>query len=456
MYDIKQINAWLAEHSELKELMYQASRYYKQNNDGINSRKKVMGIIREDKGTGEKRTLQVEDPYASNEKLSSGFLRQQIKQKVNYLINEDITLSDEEKEFSIDFPDWKKNLKKLSTKISYQIYGAWQFYIEDGKTKYKYIDGMQIYPVYITNQSTPDLILRHYTNMDNMEKLIVYDNKVEVHYKRHDKTKEWEEEKTLPIVRKSRVIADEIIDEQIVELSQPPFAICYNNDDWMTDLHPIKAFVDIYDKVNSDFANNIIDFQEIYHTLKNYQGQDLQEFNEQLKKLKIVPVGEDGDMKTTQIEVPVLAKTTFLELTRKNIYEFGMAVDVNNIATGNATVVAIQSMYENLNMKASDFEQEIQDFWRQVIKLTNEFNQILGNGKQYDNYLEFDKSMISNINEVYERLSKWVGFIPDNILFRLLPDVDEEEAMALTEEGKNQLKTELLVDEEDDINESTE
>jgi SPP1 family phage portal protein len=281
--------------------------------------------------------------------------------------------------------------------------------------------------------------------MDGIEKAIIYSNTTETHY---IKKKKWEYEKEVPIIRKSKVIADETIEEQSVELSQPPFAICFNNDEWKTDLQPIKSFVDIYDKVNSDFANNIIDFQEIYHTVKNYDGQDLEEFNEQLKRLKVVPVGEDGEMQTHQIEVPVEAKKTFLELTRKNIFEFGMAVDVQNIATGNATVVAIQSMYENLNMKAADFEQELQDFWRQVIKLTNEFNLITGSAAVLDNYLIFDKSMISNVNEVYERLSKWIGTIPTEILFELLPDVDKDKAMELKEEEVNQLKTRMLTERE--------
>jgi SPP1 family phage portal protein len=442
-YKIEQLKEWLTEHAQLKEQMAEGEAYFNQQNTAILETKKQMGIIRNDKNG--KRTVMVEDPYASNQKLASGFLKQQIKQKVNYLINENITLSDMVEETEELYPDWRKDLKQLSTRVSYHIYGAWQFYVEDNETKYKFIDGTQLYPIFITNQSIPDLVIRHYTTMDGIEKAIIYSNTTETHY---IKKKKWEYEKEVPIIRKSKVIADETIEEQSVELSQPPFAICFNNDEWKTDLQPIKSFVDIYDKVNSDFANNIIDFQEIYHTVKNYDGQDLEEFNEQLKRLKVVPVGEDGEMQTHQIEVPVEAKKTYLELTRKNIFEFGMAVDVQNIATGNATVVAIQSMYENLNMKAADFEQELQDFWRQVIKLTNEFNLITGSAAVIDNYLMFDKSMISNVNEVYERLSKWIGTIPTEILFELLPDVDKDKAMELMEEEVNQLKTQLLDEQE--------
>jgi SPP1 family phage portal protein len=442
-YKIEQLKEWLTEHAQLKEQMAEGEAYFNQQNTAILETKKQMGIIRNDKNG--KRTVMVEDPYASNQKLASGFLKQQIKQKVNYLINENITLSDMVEETEELYPDWRKDLKQLSTRVSYHIYGAWQFYVEDNETKYKFIDGTQLYPIFITNQSIPDLVIRHYTTMDGIEKAIIYSNTTETHY---IKKKKWEYEKEVPIIRKSKVIADETIEEQSVELSQPPFAICFNNDEWKTDLQPIKSFVDIYDKVNSDFANNIIDFQEIYHTVKNYDGQDLEEFNEQLKRLKVVPVGEDGEMQTHQIEVPVEAKKTYLELTRKNIFEFGMAVDVQNIATGNATVVAIQSMYENLNMKAADFEQELQDFWRQVVKLTNEFNLITGSAAVIDNYLMFDKSMISNVNEVYERLSKWIGTIPTEILFELLPDVDKDKAMELMEEEVNQLKTQLLDEQE--------
>lgn len=216
-YKIEQLKEWLTEHAQLKEQMAEGEAYFNQQNTAILETKKQMGIIRNDKNG--KRTVMVEDPYASNEKLASGFLKQQIKQKVNYLINENITLSDMVEETEELYPDWRKDLKQLSTRVSYHIYGAWQFYVEDNETKYNFIDGTQLYPIFITNQSIPDLVIRHYTTMDGIEKAIIYSNTTETHY---IKKKKWEYEKEVPIIRKSKVIADETIEEQSVELSQPP------------------------------------------------------------------------------------------------------------------------------------------------------------------------------------------------------------------------------------------
>jgi len=144
---------------------------------------------------------------------------------------------------------------------------------------------------------------------------------------------------------------DEVIGAETIDLGMPPFAICYNNDLMETDLKPIKKQIDIYDKVDSDFANNIIDFQEIYYTLKNYGGQNIGEFMKQLKKVeKQQNLPSDGEIGYKQLKVPTEAKMTFLKRNGTDIYENGMSVDMNEIAAGNSTVIAIQAMLRKLKL----------------------------------------------------------------------------------------------------------
>jgi len=370
---------------------------------------------------------QVVDPYASNEQLPSGFVKTIVKQKVNYLINNNMTLTDQEDDVTELFPSWKKELKQLATKVSYDIYGAWQLYIQDGELKKKFISGKQLYPVF--NEDDQLIAVARFYKSDDENKAIVYDNKIETHYKVEQN--EWVIEKQEPILKLRNTIGDDVVAENAVELPAPPFAFLFNNDEWRNDIQPIKKNIDVYDKVDSDFANNIIDFQEIYHTLKNYQGQDLAEFNQQLKMLKTVPVGEDGEFKTHMAEVPVKAKQTYLEIKRKDIFENAMAVDLKEIAAGNSTVVAIKAMFEALNMKASDFEQELQDFWQTFLMLTNFFNAQLNNNLVLDNEIIFDKSMLMNEKDLIEghklqveTLSLLMGILDNESLLEVAANLD--------------------------------
>jgi len=408
-------------HDKLKEIMITGENYYNQENDVILVRRKLMGIKRKDG------YAQVVDPYASNEKLPSGFVKTIVKQKVNYLINNNMTLTDQSVDMDDLFKNWKTDLKKLSTKVCYDIYGAWQIYLKDGKLKKKFISGKQLLPIYNEDNELTSVV-RFYSK-GSKDKAILYTNTTETHYILNKG--KWETIETLPILRLKSKIGDDVVSEGYIELPSPPFAFLFNNDEWRNDIQPIKKNIDIYDKVDSDFANNIIDFQEIYHTLKNYQGQDLAEFNQQLKLFKTVPVGEDGDFATHMAEVPVVAKQTYLALKRKDIFENAMAVDLKEIAAGNATVVAIKAMFESLNMKAADFEQELQDFWKQFILLINFFNAQLGNDLVLDNEIIFDKAMLMNEKDLIDgrkvevdTLTSLMGVIDDKSLLELASNLD--------------------------------
>jgi len=437
----------ISKHSQLKQEMEQGEAYFKQENIAIMNAKKEMAY---DNG---KTTVATENPFASNVKLPSGFFPQQVKQKVNYLINNEMTLSDQEDETFEIFPNLVKDLRSLGKKVSYKIYGAWQFYIEDGEVKYKVIDGDEIYPIFLSNSEKPDLIMRHYKDMTNEERAIIYSGKIKMVYVK-EKNK-WKYLGESPVMQNEITRNDEVIGAETIDLGMPPFAICYNNDLMETDLKPIKKQIDIYDRVDSDFANNIIDFQEIYYTLKNYGGQNIGEFMKQLKKWKTANLPSDGEIGYKQLKVPTEAKMTFLKKKRADIYENGMSVDINEIAAGNSTVIAIQAMFENLNFKLNDFEMEFMDFWEQVKTLTNKFNAIIGNGVVLDNKLQFDRSMLMNKLEKatiqktqVETIGLLSGIFDDETLSKLALtldivkeniDIDKEELMKRLEAEKQSI-----------------
>jgi SPP1 family phage portal protein len=182
--------------------------------------------------------------------------------------------------------------------------------------------------------------------------------------------------------------------------------------------------IDIYDIVNSDFANNIDDMQDAFFTIKNYNGQDLQEFLTQLKKFKAVPVGDGGDVTANQLTIPTEAREKFLSLTDENIYKFAMAVDTNKLAGSSLTTTAIKASFANLDLKADKFEAEFRKFIRTLITFINKYE-----GTSYSYDFTLDRSMLVNNIETIEAIKNQKGIISDRTLFEnhpLVLDVDQE------------------------------
>ena len=141
-----------------------------------------------------------------------------------------------------------------------------------------------------------------------------------------------------------------------------PFIPFRNNPIEQSDLDPIKALIDVYDKVYSGFVNDIDDIQEIIFVLTNYAGEDKKEFMDDLKRYKMVKVdsedGEKSGVDTLAIEIPVEARNKLLEITREAIFTNGQGVDPQkNIGTNNSGV-ALKYMYSLLELKTGMLETE--------------------------------------------------------------------------------------------------
>lgn len=108
-----------------------------------------------------------------------------------------------------------------------------------------------------------------------------------------------------------------------------PFIPFYNNNIHTDDLRNIKPLIDVYDKVYSGFINDLDDIQELIFVLSGYGGEDLNSFLSDLKKYKTIKVDGDegGAVSTLNIEIPIEARNSVLEATRKAIFEQGQGFD---------------------------------------------------------------------------------------------------------------------------------
>ena len=167
-------------------------------------------------------------------------------------------------------------------------------------------------------------------------------------------------------------------------------------------LRPIKALIDDYDLMSCGLSNNIQDSNEVLYVVKGFEGDNLDELHFNTKTKKLIGVPDDGDVEIRTIDIPYEARQTKLELDEKNIYRFGMALNISGLKDTNATTnLAIKAAYSLLDLKANKMEKRLKQFMRKLLKIVlAEINERNGTDyQQSDVYFAFDREIPTNEQE---------------------------------------------------------
>lgn len=224
-----------------------------------------------------------------------------------------------------------------------------------------------------------------------------------------------------------------------------PFIEFRNNKKQESDLKKYKDLLDIYDKVLSGFANDLEDIQQLIYILENYGGEDLKEFLGDLKRYKTVKTetGADGrtngGLKTLQIEIPVEARKTILEILEKRIYKAAQSLDMDNSNFGNSSGVALKFFYRKLELKAGLMQVEFKRGFNQLIRAILKYLDIT----EYKSITQtWTRNMISNDLENAQIAMDSKDIISDETIIKNHPWVEnpEEEYKKVKEQKEDNMK----------------
>ena len=430
-------------NSPNKNFMIESEKYFKVNNTNIDERKKMMMLF--DKN---------ENPYLkqdfskANNKVKHAYLQELINQCTNYLVGKPIKIDYKENvkikdRKLVDEKLFKDNnflefIQKIVTHV--QLYGvAYMRIVLDINNNIKFIsyDPKEMIMFY-NEYDDPTLAIRYYTKQelkDNEIKKIKY---AEV----FNKTKKitWVQEKgKWEKVNQEFVYADKIVytdehDNVIKEnvLSKDinifPIIEWKFNDLAIPTLANIKDFIDLQDTNLSDLANNVEDIQDAIWILENYNGQNLQEFMEDLKVRKAIKVGNGGSVNSKTIEIPIEARNKLYELCEKNIYKFGFGINFSERDNlGNVSGVGLKWSYAPLEQKSNSIENNGQDALNNFFNIL--FNLLNINNNSNDVEFSFDRTMIINEQEKTSTVMSATSQLSRKTILTNLPmvkDVDEE------------------------------
>lgn len=163
-----------------------------------------------------------------------------------------------------------------------------------------------------------------------------------------------------------------------------PFWRLDNNRKQHSDLKPIKGLIDDYDLMQCGLSNNLQDFDTPIHLVRGFNGDNLNELQQNIKTKKIMGVDADGGLEILTVDVPYQARKTKADEDEKNIYRFGMAFNSSQVGDGNITNVVIRSRYTLLDLKVGKLIKRVKAFLKGIIHVVlDEINAKNGTDYQY-------------------------------------------------------------------------
>lgn len=135
-------------------------------------------------------------------------------------------------------------------------------------------------------------------------------------------------------------------------------------------LNAVKALIDDYDIHACSLSNNLVDFDNPLHVVRGFEGDNLDELQQNLKTKKMVGVAEDGGIDIQTVAIPYEARLAKLELDEKNIYKFGMGLNLAGLKdTAATTNIAIKAAYSLLELRCKKMQEQIEKFLEEIVKV---------------------------------------------------------------------------------------
>lgn len=376
--------------------------------------------------------VQQQQTNKADNRLSHGFHRRQVIEKVSYLLKNPITITFDSEDDNSDatvekFTDvlgrkFQDTIMELSEGASNKGVEWLHFFFDGEKFDYMVVGSEGVIPVYETNRQK-DLInlLRYFEITANTAGVdsTVYS----LEWWSKDDVEFWTQDKpggdfTLQDKRSHFKLEISATNESEDKgWGRVPFVPLLNNNQMKSDLHFVKSLIDVYDKQFSMFSNDLEDLQEaIIIAVGTADKPD--EIRNNLKKFKVVVIqDEKGDLRPLTIDIPTEAKGMLLDRLENNIAAFGMATDFNTETFGSdPSGVALKWLYIPLDLKAGMLERKLIDVFHEVFWFVNVFLGLSKTGElKQDELLKFSfvlsKFMIVNEKEKVDMVVASKGII---------------------------------------------
>jgi SPP1 family phage portal protein len=425
-----EIDEWLG--SSLRQLMLTGQRYYESDPDILQRQRTVIGPGGQ----------AVKAENLANNRLVHNFVRKLVDQKVGYLFGLPMAIQTDNQDYLHQLGEvFDKRFLRLFQNLGREAVNkgkAWLhvYYDQDGHLAFARIPAEEIIPLWRDSAHTDlQAVIRVY-------EVEAYEGKDK---RSIIKVEFWDTTGVRRYVRDGDGLIEDVEagghgahfsvttgdQAQGYNWERVPF-ICFKyNDDELPFIRFVKTLVDDYDARKSDNTNNLEDLPNSVYVIKNYDGADLGEFRRNLSAYRAVKVSDDGGVETLSLEIDTEAYKTHVEMTRKDIYEFGRGVDTQSERFGgDKSGIALRFLYADLDMDANIIETEFQAGLEQLRWFVD---QHLANASGSDfsrEHVDFilNRDIIINETDVISNAKSSVGIISDETIVANHPWVTDLQA----------------------------
>lgn len=198
-----------------------------------------------------------------------------------------------------------------------------------------------------------------------------------------------------------------------------------------SDLVGMRAQIDCYDLLFSNFANAVDENSLFYWTVSNcgaMDEEDLVKFKDQMRRIGVGMMEDRGaQIEAHTAEIPYASREALLTRLRSEIYEDYMALDTKDISAGAVTATQIEASYEPLNSKTDEYETQVTIFILNLLALIG-----------IDDKPTYSRSKIVNRNEEIQIVLQSASVLPEDYVTKkiltILGDADALEEVNLMKE----------------------
>jgi SPP1 family phage portal protein len=426
--------------SDKRKSMLIGQAYYENKND-ISNRKRHCYINKQ----------KIVDDTKINNKLSHAFMKLLVDEKIGYILGKSpgYTSSDDNFEKKINDildEDFDDALNESGIEASNKGISWLQVYIDDNeKLSLKLVPSEQVVPLWDdTAHSKLEAVIRYYyitvyegNNKKDVLKVEYWDDKTVMYYTDYNG-------KLIPDVEANEtteLIGHYLKDGEYYGWGKVPFIAIKNNSKELNDLTFVKHLIDDYDLNTSDTSNNLAEIQSLIYVLKNYAGQDVGEFMQDLRYYKAIKIEGDGGVDSINSDLNIDAVEKHLDRLKKDIYQFGQCVNMDTDKFGsNSSGVALKFLYSSLDLKCNNFERKLKKAFKSIFWFISEYLKLKEEGDfDYTKAkVNFNRNMITNETETIQNCQNSKDMISDKTIIEHHPWVSNvtEEKQRLSEQPK--------------------
>lgn len=193
-----------------------------------------------------------------------------------------------------------------------------------------------------------------------------------------------------------------------------------------------KSLQDSINTMLSNFQNNMEeDVRNTIFVLKNYDGENLGEFRQNLATYGAVKVREDGGVETLSIEVKADNFKAIVDLMKKELVANAKGYDAAELRSGNTpNEMNIKSIFNDINMDANAMEVEFEAGFENLLWFVDAHLANTNQGNFEDETVEiiFNKDTIINESQVIADIKNSVGILSEETLIANHPWVEDVQA----------------------------